>query len=142
MNRKIYCAGAIRGDNSFQKSFLMVIDLVAECGFQPLTELKLDKKNNLTDREIYERDIEWLKQSDAVIAEISGPSLGVGFEIAYALYVLQKPVLALYSQNVKNVSAMIKGCNSELLSLVQYKDENELSRTVREFLYILEKFSN
>lgn len=142
MNKKIYCAGAIRGDSSFQKSYLMIIDLVAECGFQPLTEIKLVKNDSLTDKEIYERDIQWMKQSDAVIAEISGPSLGVGFEIAYALYVLKKPVLALYSQNAKKISAMIKGCNSEFLSLVQYKDENELSRTVREFLYILEKFSS
>lgn len=33
---------------------------------------------------VYERDIEWLRQSDIGVAECTSPSLGVGYELAYA----------------------------------------------------------
>lgn len=50
---------------------------------------------NLTDTQILERDMEWLSKSQVVIAEVTQPSLGVGFEIARAI-TLNKPVLCLF----------------------------------------------
>jgi nucleoside 2-deoxyribosyltransferase len=49
----------------------------------------------LNDAEILERDLEWLSQAHVVIAEVTQPSLGVGFEIARAI-TLNKPVLCLF----------------------------------------------
>jgi nucleoside 2-deoxyribosyltransferase len=39
----------------------------------------------LSERQVFERDIEWLTGCDAVIAEASGSSFGVGFEVGYVL---------------------------------------------------------
>jgi hypothetical protein len=49
----------------------------------------------LNDAEILERDMQWLSQAHVVIAEVTQPSLGVGFEIARAV-TLNKPVLCLF----------------------------------------------
>lgn len=52
-------------------------------------------EKNLNDAEILERDMQWLSQAHVVIAEVTQPSLGVGFEIARAI-TLNKPVLCLF----------------------------------------------
>ena len=39
--------------------------------------------------------MQWLSQSHVVVAEVTQPSLGVGFEIARAV-TLNKPVLCLF----------------------------------------------
>lgn len=139
MNKKIYCAGAISGDISYQASYKKIIELVKQNGFTPLYEPELKPNYILSDEEIYRRDINWINQSNAVIAEVSGPSLGVGFEIAYALFVLKKPVLALYNENVPRLSAMIKGCDSPLISIQKYKDELDLEKFVKIFLQLILK---
>jgi nucleoside 2-deoxyribosyltransferase len=61
----------------------------------------------LAERAIYERDVAWVRSCDAMVAEVSTPSLGVGYEIALAVQ-LAKPVLCLYRQGVF-VSRMITG---------------------------------
>ena len=58
---------------------------------------------------IYNRDIEWLKTADIVISEVTNPSLGVGYELAYAEK-LNIPVFCLYRPSAdKKLSAMIEG---------------------------------
>jgi nucleoside 2-deoxyribosyltransferase len=46
---------------------------------------------------VYQRDIAWVEACDVMIAEVSTPSHGVGYEIAYAIG-LGRPVLCLYRQ--------------------------------------------
>jgi hypothetical protein len=52
-------------------------------------------EKKLNDTEILERDMQWLSQAHVVVAEVTQPSLGVGFEIARAV-TLNKPVLCLF----------------------------------------------
>ena len=52
-------------------------------------------EKSLTDSDILARDMQWLSQSQVVVAEVTQPSLGVGFEIARAM-TLNKPVLCLF----------------------------------------------
>jgi len=139
MNKKIYCAGPISGDITYQNNYKKIIELVKNNGFHPLYEPELKPNYTLTDQEIYRRDIKWLIDSAGVIAEVSGPSLGVGFEIAYALFELKKPVLALYHESVPRLSAMIKGCDSPLLSVQQYQDEFELEKFIKIYLQLVLK---
>lgn len=132
---KIYCAGAIKGDVKFRKYYQHIIDTTLSYGAEALTELnlRLQPGEQLSDKEIYERDISWLSGSKAVIAEVSGASLGVGFEISYALYALGIPVLALYNKEVR-VSAMITGCSSPLLTTRAYADESEINSYIETFI--------
>lgn len=82
--------------------------------------------------ETYQRDIDWIEACDAVIAEVSTPSHGVGYEIAYALG-LKKPVLACYRDGA-TVSKMITGNNHETLQVLVYSDPSTLLGEIDNFL--------
>jgi nucleoside 2-deoxyribosyltransferase len=68
---------------------------------------------------VFERDTTWLRDCDAVIAEVSTPSHGVGFEIAYALE-RGKPVLCLAREGVR-VSKMLTGIRQPRFSFGIYR---------------------
>ena len=65
------------------------------------------------DREIHDRDVKLLRQCTVVVAEVTQPSLGVGYEIGRAV-AMGKQVLCLYRpQEGKLLSAMIRGMDNE-----------------------------
>ncbi len=82
--------------------------------------------------EVYERDVIWIRKADALIAEVSVPSHGVGYEIGFALNV-GKPVLCM-SQQGRKVSKMISGNPDPNLLLRTYKDNEDAIKALREFL--------
>jgi 2'-deoxynucleoside 5'-phosphate N-hydrolase len=82
--------------------------------------------------EIYTRDTAWIKGCDLLLAEVSTPSHGVGYEIGYALS-LDKPVLCLHRQGVK-VSKMILGNPHRRLTVRTYHSTDEAVRLLREYL--------
>jgi hypothetical protein len=129
----IYCAGPIRGDATYQQFYKKIIDFVESLGHIVLTELssKFNSTVPLTDKQTYKRDLKWVDGSKIMIAEISGPSLGVGFEISYAIFKRKLPVLAIYSAEVQNISAMISGCDSPLLTIEKYNNEEEMKRIIK-----------
>jgi nucleoside 2-deoxyribosyltransferase len=82
--------------------------------------------------EIYTRDIRWIKGCNALVSEVSTPSHGVGYEIAYSLG-LGKPVLCCYREGV-TVSKMILGNDSSGLTVRSYQDEAELRELLDQFI--------
>jgi 2'-deoxynucleoside 5'-phosphate N-hydrolase len=132
----IYCAGPISGDTTYQENYKEIITIVDQEGHSALAELNGKFKSSipLSDKQIYTRDIKWIDSSQLMIAEISGPSLGVGFEISYALFQKKIPVLAFASIEVTKLSAMITGCNSNLLKLVRYGSTDEMKKIIRNYL--------
>ena len=108
---RIYFAGSIRGGREDVKLYGHIIDLLGGHG-QVLTEHvgQLDHgEDNLSDEAIFQRDMDWLDQADAVVAEVTVPSHGVGYEIARA-ETLGKPTLCLYRPEAgRPLSALIAG---------------------------------
>ena len=111
---KIYFAGSIRGGRDDQEMYLELIEKLRTYG-TVLTEHIGDKSlSNLGEQEvkndfIYERDMSWVKESDVIVAELTTPSLGVGFEIGQA-QAMEKPILGLYrTTEGKRLSAMMSG---------------------------------
>lgn len=112
---KIYFAGSIRGGRADAALYAHLIahlhrygtvltEHVGDAALHPLGEPGLD------DRGIHDRDLDWLLHADAIVAEVTTPSLGVGYELGRAV-AAQKPVLALYRrQPDRALSAMIGGC--------------------------------
>ncbi|HNT25295.1 MAG TPA: nucleoside 2-deoxyribosyltransferase [Anaerolineales bacterium] len=82
--------------------------------------------------DIYRRDTEWIRGCDLLVAEISTPSHGVGYEIGYALG-LGKPVLCLHRQGVK-ISKMITGNPAPHLSVLAYETAEEAVRLLKAHL--------
>ncbi|MGN0940138.1 MAG: nucleoside 2-deoxyribosyltransferase [Selenomonadaceae bacterium] len=87
MNKKVYFAGSIRGGRQDAELYRKIISAINETD-KVLTEhvgdLSLSLVERQGDKAIYEQDTAWLRESDIVIAECSQPSLGVGYELAYA----------------------------------------------------------
>ena len=125
---KIYFGGAIRGGREDAAIYLQIVSILTRYG-TVLTEHIGDPElsafgEKLTDREIYDRDLEWLKSCDCLVAEVTKPSLGVGFEIGKATeWGIQ--VLCLYRPSEsRSLSAMIAGCDK--LTVETYRSVDEL----------------
>lgn len=84
--------------------------------------------------EIFSRDINWIDNCQALVAEVSTPSHGVGYEIAYALSI-NKPVLCLYHHG-RHVSKMITGNNHPSIKVLSYKHTDEIMPLIKDFLAI------
>ena len=86
---KIYFAGSIRGGRQDAKKYFELIDFLSTQA-EVLTEhvgsseLGARGEDALPDLEIHRRDLEWLESCDAVVAEVTTPSLGGGYEIGIA----------------------------------------------------------
>lgn len=85
------------------------------------------------DKEIYEKDMRLLDQCEALIAEVTQPSLGVGFEISRAV-TLNKPLLCLYRPTTgKCLSSLVRGIhNGDTITVLDYK-EDELDGILADF---------
>jgi len=88
-------------------------------------------------KEVYSRDITWIRASDALIAEASTPSHGVGYEIGFALE-MGKPVLTLYQEGYK-ISKMITGNPHPKLFVRTYQNPEHAIEQIREFLLQVKK---
>lgn len=144
--KKFYFSGAIRGDTTYEKNFPKIIRTISEYG-EPLTERSdlynpLDKtldleKKKAKEKRVYRRDIiHWMGQSHAVIAEISGGSIGVGYEIRYAIKDLRIPVFCMYHKS-SMPSLIVKQDPSKYVILQQYSNETDLEKYLRCFLRII-----
>jgi hypothetical protein len=112
---RIYFAGSIRGGREDATIYLQIVSILANYG-SVLTEHVADSElsssgEDLSDQQIYDRDLEWLRSCDCLVAEVTQPSLGVGFEIGKATE-WDVQVLCLYRPSEsRSLSAMIAGSN-------------------------------
>jgi nucleoside 2-deoxyribosyltransferase len=132
---EIYFAGSIRGAEADKSLFKRFIEHLASHG-KVLTEHSFDfdysQEIMLDDQEIYELDTGWLKDADVLVAEVSSPSLGVGYEIGH-VEALGKPILCLYrKQEGRRLSAMIGG--NKGLNVVEYDGEAEALEAINDFI--------
>ncbi|MHA1972702.1 MAG: nucleoside 2-deoxyribosyltransferase [Candidatus Hodarchaeales archaeon] len=135
---KIYLSGAIRGGRELAATYQIIHDFLIKNGHTVLAEHVAHKdvleiEASMSELDIYTQDIEWLTECHAIVAEISIPSTGVGYEIAYSLHTLKKPVLALYEEHRK-VSAMIVGNTSKNLKCQSYNGKEDLISKITIFL--------
>ena len=132
---KIYFCGSIKGGRADQSIYSELIYFMQE-DFNVLTahvgEKNLESDLNLSPEEIYQRDMDWMDQADFVVAEVSTPSLGVGFEISRAVNLNKKILCLCRSDKSTTLSAIISGCPD--VQNVVYSDVNEARMAIKNFL--------
>ena len=133
----IYFACSITGGRQYERVYQdLTAALLADGHTVPTAHLAdsnvMAMEAVVSARDVYERDVTWIRAADALIAEVSVPSHGVGYEIGFALNV-GKPVLCLY-QAGRKVSKMISGNPHPNLQLKDYKDSKEAIEFSRGFL--------
>ncbi len=128
MNKKVYFAGSIRGGRVDAGLYGRIIDYIQRTD-RVLTEhvghpeLNLLERGRDRDGEIYAQDTAWLRESDVLIAECSCPSLGVGYELAYAER-FGKPCWIFYNPSKTQLSAMLTG--DPYFHILPYGREEEI----------------
>ena len=133
---RIYFAGSIRGGRDDWSLYRQIIDVLGEYG-TVLTEHIADSELSITgeeldDRYIHDRDLEWLRSCDCLVAEVTTPSLGVGYEIGKATE-WGKPVLCLFrADSGRTLSAMIAGCHT--VKVLEYKTIQDVTGMLSERL--------
>ena len=137
---KVYFSGSISGGREHEAIYQ---HLVARCqaqGHQVLSAhvadpAALEAEKDLPPREVFERDSNWVKECEAMVAEVSTPSLGVGYEYGLAVQ-LGKPVLCVYRSGAR-LSKMITGNPAPNLTVAAYSDLTELVERIDAFLHNL-----
>ena len=112
--KKIYFAGSIRGGRVDADLYKRMIEYMQQSGGVVLTEhvgdlsLSVLERGADGDAAIYQQDTDWLRQCDVLVGECTCPSLGVGYELAYAERFV-KPCHLFYNKTKTQLSAMLTG---------------------------------
>lgn len=122
----IYFCGSIRGgrqDAALYHDMIVFLKQYGDVLTEHVGDLSLTEQgNDGTAAGIWQRDTSWLKQSDIVIAECSTPSLGVGYELAFA-EAIGKPVHVFYGKDDGRLSAMLAGDPHFGIHIYQTREE-------------------
>ena len=140
---QIYLACTVRGDRGAVSALRGLVESLEADGHTVLTKHLLDDnvdsaESQLTERQVYARDIAWLEACDILIADASGSSFGVGFEVGYVLARSDRTsqrVLLLYSASREQaVSRLIVGNAHPRCDVQKYENPEDLLFRVSEFL--------
>jgi 2'-deoxynucleoside 5'-phosphate N-hydrolase len=139
---KVYFSCSLTGGRSDEVVYGALVDQMLAAGHAVLTahlaRPEVMRAERVVDpAEVYHRDIAWIEECQVLVAEVSTPSHGVGYEIACAL-LLGKPVLCLYRRDAR-VSKMITGNDSPTLRLATYATREEAVALVDAYLKDLDR---
>ncbi len=128
---RIFFAASIRSGRSMLFEYRKIVALLKSMGHTIVSEhvasAKLEEAEaKLTEEEIFRSDVRFIDECDCLVAEVTIPSTGVGYEICYAVS-RGKRVLCLYKEGA-NVSAMVLG-NGRVTPIL-YGDMEELSQSL------------
>ncbi len=133
----IYFACSITGGRDFESVYRAITEVLLSDGHEIPTAHLADPgvkalERVVSPRDVYERDVNWIRGCDALVAEVSTPSHGVGYEVAFALS-LGKPVLCVYQEG-QPVSKMLTGNSHPTILVKSYRHPEEAISVVRSFL--------
>jgi nucleoside 2-deoxyribosyltransferase len=134
---QVYFSCSITGGRAEQQIYKQIVDHLQELGWQvPTAHLAekgvMDEEGVMDARIVYRRDVKWVTESDVMVAEVSTPSHGVGYEIALA-DMHKKPILCCY-QKGKRVSKMILGNDNPDFQIYAYLEIGDLLAVMDAFL--------
>jgi len=134
----IYFSGSISGGRGDVALYRRFVEVLESDGYRVLAgsvaaEHVTDGGEPLDPCFIFDRDMKWIAEADVLVAEVSTPSTGVGYEIAAARYLFRIPVVCLYRPAfTKRCSAMVSGDRG--VTLIEYEDFESALPRLRESL--------
>ena len=139
----IYLACTVRGDRGAVAALRTLAACLEQDGHVILTKHLLDDdvdtaEASLSEAGVYARDVEWLDACDLLIADASGSSYGVGFEVGYVLGRAgasgQRVVLLYDRARRQAISRLITGNTDAACTTFGYGSIDELTAFIdREF---------
>ena len=104
---KIYFSCSLTGGRTDEAVYGAIVDHLQALGHEVLTAHLaragvVEEERTADARMVYDRDMNWVRQADRLIAEVSTPSHGVGYEIARALSLTLMPPTTISRPNGSN----------------------------------------
>ena len=133
---RIYLACTVRGDRGTVATARHIHECLVRLGHEVLTAHLLDDnvdtaEDRLGDRDVFRRDLAWLESADAVVAETSGSSYGVGFEVGYTMgraAQFGQRVLVLFDAARRGrVSRLISGMDDPRANVLAYERADDIA---------------
>lgn len=132
---KIHFFGSLSGNETGKRdrtNYERIVEAIEKLGHKIVTKHYITKKvpevlqETSKQHEDYFRNmIDWIKSADVVVAEVTKPEIGTGYEVSLAVNYLNKPLIALYTQG--RFSPIFIGQNSDKVQHLEYDSENILS---------------
>jgi nucleoside 2-deoxyribosyltransferase len=132
---RIYLACTVRGDRGTIGTARLIHDTLVSLGHEVLTSHLLDDdvdtaESQLRDTDVFARDLAWLESADAIVAEASGSSYGVGFEVGYLLgrttHTGQKVVVLYDASRRGKISRLVSGLSDPRADVLAYESLAEI----------------
>ncbi|XP_005747467.1 5-hydroxymethyl-dUMP N-hydrolase isoform X3 [Pundamilia nyererei] len=137
---KVYFCGSIRGGRDDVHVYRRIVHALQSYGtvlteHVSSAELSDRGENNAAsgDQAIHNRDLDWLRQSDVVVAEVTQPSLGVGYELGRAVDMKKKIFCLFRPSSGRILSAMIRGATDVKNFVVRDYSEDEVEKVLEQF---------
>lgn len=133
----IYFSCSITGGRQDEHMYKIIVNHLQSQGHEVPTAILaspkvMEEEVVIAPVDVYQRDVAWVEGCQVLIAEISTPSHGVGYEIALALS-LNKPVLCLYQEG-KKVSKMLSGNTHPLFTIHTYQNPEKAVSHINTFI--------
>ena len=134
---KIYVSGSIYGGTQKIDTYKILIEELEKYG--EVLDKQIADPNTIAN-EVYQKDEdifndleEKLIIADVLIAEVSIPSLGVGYELGFADN-HNKKIIAIYDKNyTPKVTTMIRG--NKRITLIPYQRIEEITNNLDKLLF-------
>src|SRR6266542_4478118 len=135
---RIYLACTVRGDRGGIRAGRAICERLQQHGHEVLTtHLLADDvdaaESRLSEEEVFRRDIDWLSRCEVLVAEASGSSYGVGFEVGFVLgraaSTGQRVVLLYDAARRHAISRLIIGNSDVACTTFAYTSVEDLTAT-------------
>ncbi len=133
----IFFTGSIRGGRAHLPEYAFIVKTLEQFGTVHSKHVHDETlshygETGLSAQEIFEREIDALSQSDIVVADVSTPSLGVGYLVALASSLGKKTIALYHGDDTLKLSAIIKGDSG--VEVYTYKTEEDITKILNEVL--------
>lgn len=130
---KVFFSGSIRGGRDMLPAYNYICNFLHNQGFEIMSwhvvDTKLEKtESGMKEQEIFERDIGLIEESDILLADVTVPSIGVGYELCHAIH-KGIPVICMHKKGA-NLSSMVLGNIYDKIIIVEYSDFSELETII------------
>ncbi|XP_056266811.1 2'-deoxynucleoside 5'-phosphate N-hydrolase 1 isoform X2 [Pseudoliparis swirei] len=161
---KVYFCGSIRGGRDDVHVYRRIVHALQSYGSvltEHVSSSEISERGEAGgDRAVHHRDVDWLRQSDGesdtdqcsdqestltsdlclvVVAEVTQPSLGVGYELGRAVAMETKVLCLFRPASGRSLSAMIRGAEDGDRFVVKDYREDEVENVLEEFFNCLKR---
>ncbi len=132
----IYFSGSIYGGRQKLEAYKKLINELKKYGNVLDEEVGddnvIEHEKTTSDKDVFENLVKKIEIADFVFAEVTVPSLGVGYEIGYADS-HNKRIICVYDKTVTpKITTMLRG-NSRL-KIIPYTDLNEIINNLEDII--------